>query len=98
MCRTKDENEIGIVPVEELFSGTKTFWRTGTAVQFKLFNLKAYHETDVLELIMEIKDRKTNIPSIYFNTSLLHSKFCEDHIIEKICKKKKEGIDQNISI
>lgn len=92
MCRTQDENEMDFVPVQEVFSGTKTFWRTGNTVQFKLFNLKAHNEIDVIELIMEIKDRKTNIPSIYFNTSLLHSKFCEYRILDEICKKRKEDV------
>lgn len=79
---------MGFDEEKEIFSGTKRFWRTGTTVDYKLL----YHKDhNVTELIMEVSDKKINIPRIYFNTSLLSTKFGENCIRNKIDEMKKDN-------
>mmetsp|Transcript_34466 Transcript_34466/g.32834 ORF Transcript_34466/g.32834 Transcript_34466/m.32834 type:complete len:384 (+) Transcript_34466:270-1421(+) len=69
----------------EFFSGMKNFWRTGTCVKFTLIDHKI---NNVIELIM-IMISKSIEERVYFDTQLLHSKFCEKDISDDMSEKQK---------
>jgi hypothetical protein len=69
----------------EFFSGMKNFWRTGTCVEFTLIDHKI---NNVIELIMMMISKSIE-ERVYFDTQLLHSKFCEKDISDDMCEKQK---------
>lgn len=72
------------------YSGSKSFWRSGIVVDFKLIDHKDY---SIIELILRISAESINAPRYYFSTPALYSKFDRERIKERMKKKREMLLD-----